>query len=122
MPAAEVLAASEENDKADVLSYTYSEILHVDVGMHLLIDIGDFFNSLSTQNNSVDRSSREEVASKRLEYQTGHVNDILWIPGNTNLADLLTKMDSALTGSLLLTMYDGGFYFSFEDHFEAKTF
>ena len=106
VPAAEILASAEAIDEAKMISHAFSEIMNMNIGVHLCVDSKDLFTSLSTQRNSIDRSIRGDVASIRFEFQVGNVNKISWIPGKINLADPLTNKDSQLTDALLVFMYE----------------
>ena len=121
VPAAEILASSEAIDEAKGIAHAYSEILNIDVRVHLCVDSKNLFTSLSTQRNSVDRSIRGDVACIRFEFQVGNLDQITWIPGKTNLADALTKRDSPLTDALQLTLFSGLLNISYEECAETKS-
>ena len=43
----------------------------------------------------------------RFDFETKAVDQLVWIPGRTNLADPGTKRDSALSEALQLLLYTG---------------
>lgn len=107
VPAAEILASSEGIDEGKIISGVYTESFNSKTALELLLDSKDLFASLSTQRLSVDRSIRGDVASIRFDFQTGSVQNISWIPGKINLADVLTKKNSALCDMLQLLLETG---------------
>lgn len=121
VPAAEILAAGEGIDEGKVIAAAYSELLDMDIRVRLCVDSKDLFTSLSTQRNSIDRAIRADVGCIRYEFQTGAVEKISWIPGNTNLADPLTKKDSSLTDTLRLTLFSGRLCMDFDAVSETKS-
>lgn len=54
----------------------------------------DIFTSLSTQNNSIDKSIRGYVNVIRYGYDSGNMYSIVWIPVKVNLSDPGTKTDT----------------------------
>lgn len=122
VPAAEILAAGEAIDEVKSIAHAYSELLDRHIDIHLCVDSKNLFSSRSTQRNSIDRSIRADVACIRYEFQVGNVDEITWIPGKLNLADVLTKKDSMLSEALQLTLYTGRLTLPFEDTLESKSF
>lgn len=104
VPAFEILAAVESIAERKAISNTLSEIYRMENGIHICIDFRDLFTSLSTEQNSIDRSIRSDIAYIRYNFQVGNVDNITWIPGNINLADVLTKRERRLTDALQLTL------------------
>lgn len=49
--AAEILAAGEAIDKSKIISYAYSKLLDMQIGVRICVDPKDLFSSLSTQKN-----------------------------------------------------------------------
>lgn len=119
VPAAEMFAASEGIDEGKTISKAYLELQGMDIKLRLAVNSKDLLTSLSTQNNSIDKSMGGEFSCPRFEFQSGAVDRILWIPGQANISDPLTKKDSGLTDELQLTLYSGRLCFKFED--VAKT-
>lgn len=68
------------------------------------LDSRDLFTSFLTQRISDDKSIRVDVNVIWYEFETHHVDEIVWILGQVNLTDPGTKTDSPLTQSLLQTM------------------
>ena len=63
VPAAEILASAEAIDEGKSIAHAYSELLGVEVKVHLCVDSKDLFTSLSSQRNYIDRSIRGDAAS-----------------------------------------------------------
>lgn len=105
MPATKILAASEGIDLAKEIAARYSDLLNMNIRVHLLVDSKDSFTTSSTKRNYIDRSSRGDVDAIPFEFVTGTVNKISWIPGQRNLADVFTKLDSPLTEFLELALF-----------------
>ena len=80
VPAAEIFAATEGIDEGKMVAQAYSEVMSMDIKMHLCVDSKDLFTSLSTQRNSIDRSIRGDVGCIRFKFETGSVDKISWIP------------------------------------------
>ena len=104
---AEVLAAGCAMDEGKIISDSYTKLLGVRVHLHVFVDSKDLFNSLSTCRVPEDKSIRGDIALLRYNYETQHVNKIIWIPGSTNLSDPLTKKDSPLKHPLQLMLFSG---------------
>lgn len=79
----------------------------MDIKLRLAVNSKDLFTSLSTQNNSIGKSIRGDVSYVRCKFQTGAVDKTSWIPGQSNLADPLTKKDSSPTDAFQLTLFTG---------------
>lgn len=62
---------------------------------------------MSSQRISVDRSIRADIAVLRHEFETGTIHEMVWVPGNINLADPGTKQHSPLATALQTTLADG---------------
>lgn len=120
IPAAEIFAASEGIDEGKTIAKAYSEMLNMYIKLRFAVDSRDLFTSLSTQKNSIDKSIRGDVSCVRYEFETGAVDKVSWIPGQSNLANPLTKMDSSLTDALQLTLFTGRLCFDFEKISETK--
>lgn len=120
LPAAEILAASEAIDEAKAVAGVYSELFDMEIKIRLCADSKDLFTCLSTQKMSVDRSIRGDVGAIRFEFQTGIVNKIPWITGKLNILDVLTKKDSALSDTLMLTLSSGYLPKEYETITESK--
>lgn len=97
VPAAETLATGKAIDEAKILANTYSELLDMHISIRLCVDSKNLFLSLSTQRNSINRSTRADVACICYEYQVGTMDKITGLPGKFNLADGLTKKYSVVS-------------------------
>lgn len=106
VPVAEILVAAEVIEGGKVLTGTYAEIMNMEIKLWIYVDSKDIFTSLWAQRNSIDNSIKRDVSWIRYEFQTKAV-EISWIPGKTNIADPLTKKDSALTEALQLSLSTG---------------
>lgn len=56
-----------------------------------------------------------------IEFETGAVNEVCWIPGKLNLSDPLTKPDSNLTESLQLLLSTGHILMDIKSEAESKS-
>ena len=114
--AAEILAAGEAIDESKALVQALSVLLNMKIDLKLLLDSRDLFESISTCRNSTDRSIRADVSVIRYEFETHHINRIIWIPGKANLADPATKPGSPLTSALQLSLFSGELSLVMDDH------
>lgn len=105
VPAPEILASSEAMDEMKAFNHAFKQLLNVDILSQLCANSKDLFTYLSTRNNSIDRSIRNVVSCILHGFHMSCVDNIIWIPGNINLADMLTKPDISLTGVLQLTLF-----------------
>ena len=120
VPAPEIIAAAEGIGEAKIIAHAYRQLLNVNISVRVCLDTKDLFTSLSTQRNSIDRSIRSDIACIRYEFQVGIFDEISWIPGKLNLADVLTKPNSPLTDVLQLTLYNGRLQVEFGEYAETK--
>lgn len=81
----------------------------------------DLFTSWATQKNSIDRSNRNDVAYFRYECRAGCTDEISWIPGRFNLADVLTEPDSPLSETLQLTPFTGRLQMDYKSELETQS-
>ena len=87
--------------------FALSEMLGITAKLIIVTDSKDLYNSLSTQRNATDRSVRADVNVIRFDFETKAVDEMVWIPGRTNLADPGTKRDSALAEALQILLLTG---------------
>lgn len=83
-----------------------SQMLNGDFRAHLCLGSKDGLTSLSTQRNSIDKSTLGDFVSIRFEFQLGNVGNFSWIPGKINLANALAKEDSSSTEAVQFTLYN----------------
>ena len=105
--AAEIVAVGEAIDEGKMAKFALQDMLKIDVHLIVVTDSKDLYNSLSTQRNATDRSVRADVNVIRFDFETKAVDQLVWIPGRTNLADPGTKRDSTLSEALQLLLYTG---------------
>lgn len=105
VPAAENLAATEGIDESKLIASAYKQLLNIGIRVKIVVDSKDLFTSLATQRNSINRSTSSDVACTRYEFQVGWVDEISWIQGKLNLADVLKKPDSPLREASRLVQY-----------------
>lgn len=101
--AAEIVAAREAIDERNMLARNMSSIVNVRIPVIVALDRGDLFTSHSTQRNSVNKSIRCDFNVIRYEFDGRNVAKFVWNPGNQNLADPGSKIDSPLRSALRLT-------------------
>ena len=104
---AETLAAGDAIDDGKLIVDTLNILLTDGIHLVVVVDCKDLFTSLSTCRNPVDKSMRADVSLIRYNYETRRLNRLIWTPGSLNPADVLTKLDSALTDSVQLMMFHG---------------
>ena len=102
-----VLAAGDAIDTGKVIAIIYSSLLGMDVYLYVIVDSKDLYDSLSTCRTPEDKSIRTDLQLLRYNFETHQLNKSIWIPGNANRADALTKHDSALSEKLQLMLFDG---------------
>lgn len=107
MGAAETLAAPEGIDEGKGTCNVATLLFGIAADLILVVDSKDLFTSISTQRDSVDRSTHPIVNTTGFEYETGGVDELLWIPGSFNLADPGTITESPLVTLLQLLMHNG---------------
>lgn len=105
--AAEILGFGEAIDEGKVLAKAYETLLGIEIDLSVIVDSKDLYDTLSTCQNSTDRSVRADVSVIRYEFETEKVNSMIWIPEKLNIADALTKPNSSTTEMLQLAMYSG---------------
>lgn len=105
--AAEVVAMSQGIDEGNVFREAAALLFGTAVDLIKVVDSKDLFTYLSTQKNSIDRSTRSIVNTIRFEYETGGVDEVIWVPRSVNLPDPGTKTDSSLALALQLMKTNG---------------
>ena len=104
---AETLAAVDAIDDEKLIVDTLNILLTDGIHLFVVVDCKDWFISLSTCRSPVDKSMRADVSLICYNYETRRLNRLIWTPGFLNPADVLTKLDSALTDSVQLMMFNG---------------
>lgn len=102
---AEILTIGKVIDEEKSIVNVFFEPHYMHVDIRLCVSSKDLFSNLSTQRNSIDRSIYTDVACIRYNLQAGNVDDSTWVPGKLNLANVLTRKDSALLEALQLALY-----------------
>lgn len=97
--AAEIVAASDATDKEKMIKIAMSLLLCSSIQLLVALHKSDLFTPFSTQQNLVDKSMRADVNVIRYNFETQHVNKLVWIPGPVNLTDSGTNTDSPITQS-----------------------
>lgn len=122
--AAETLAAGSAVDEGKVLVRAYQELLDITMDLVVIVDSKDLYDSLSTCRGATDKSIRADVSLIRYEFETQKISRMIWIPGNVNPADALTKPDSPLRQTLQLLMFSGRIPidFSTSQHRDSEQF
>lgn len=120
VPSPEILVASEGIDDEKQVVAAYREIGDLEIKLQLCIDSKELFNTLSIQRNSINKSVRGDVSSIRIELMTGAVDKITWIPGKSDISDVLTKRDSLITETMQLTLHSGKLSVNLDDVAQTK--
>lgn len=105
--AAEILAAGESIDEGKMLAATLGAVFNSSIPFEIILDSSDLFTSLSTQRQSIDKSTRADVNVIRHDLERRNVSKFTWISGKANLADVGTKSDSPVADAFRLTLADG---------------
>ena len=87
--------------------FALSEMLGITVKLIIVTDSKNVYNLVSTQRNATDRSVRADVNVIRFYFETKAADEMVWIPGRKNLAEVDTKRDSALAESLQILLLTG---------------
>lgn len=105
--AVEITTAFEGTELGKEVAACYRRLLNADFRVHLAVDSKDLSSTISTEPSSIDRSVRGDAGKARLTSATNNVCNMSWITGRYNLADVLKKNDSPLTGSIQVAPYTG---------------
>ena len=112
---AEVLATGSAIDEAKMLMKAYETLFSMDVSLVCVLDSKDLFDTISSCRMATDRSIRGDVALIRFEFETRTVSRMIWLPGKSNFADPLTKLNSPISSALQLMMFSGALPCDFND-------
>ena len=104
---AETLAAGDAIDNGKPFFDTLNILLASGIHLIAVVDCKDLFTSLSTCENPVDKSMRADVSLILYNYETRRLNRLICTPGSLNSADMLAKLDIALTDSVQLMIFYG---------------
>lgn len=110
-----IIAASEGIDEGVVLKQSNSILLGFTIVLIVVLNSKDFYSSLSTQRQSIDKSFRADVNYTRYQFEVGNADRICWVPRRLNLADAGTKSDNSLTQPLHLLLFFRGISFFFPE-------
>lgn len=70
------------------------------------LDSKDLFDTLTTCHTTNEISIRRDVSCIRYEFETHHAHEMTCIPGNCNLTDPLSNLNSPLEHALKLLMFE----------------
>lgn len=112
---AEVFAASCAIDDGKLLVEALNVLLQMHLSLRVVVDSKDLFESLTTCHVPTDKSIRYDVADIRYNFETKRISEMVWVPGASNLADVLTKKDSRVTDALQILLVDGKIPFHFPE-------
>lgn len=113
---AETIAAVTSIGCAMSVSKAYKNATGVCLPITLAIDSRGLHRSLATHSQSRDRSVVAEVHRLRLHHKDGDIDRIVWIPGNENPADALTKpLTGPTTAILELMLVEGNLVHDVDD-------
>jgi len=110
---AETFAAGIAIDEGKLLKHTYERILGMQVGLYVAVDSNDLWETISTCRTPTDNAIRSDVCLIRYEFETKARDRLIWIPGQSNLTDPLTKPNSPLCNALQLLMFHCEISFEF---------
>ncbi len=104
--AAEVLAAGQTGDEAKFLAHIFEPILPVKVTVSIIVDSKNLWDSMSSWREPLDRQIRPDMALLRHDYERKLINEMVWIAGTINPADVLTK-EASPARSILQLIFNG---------------
>ena len=88
---AEVQALILGFDYAFMIKTLVEEILGTELVIEAMIDSRTVFNVVAKKAKTTERRLQIDIFALRQSYDTGELNRIAWIPGQSNPADPLTK-------------------------------
>ncbi len=117
---AETIAAVTAVGCARALQDSLFSLSGTRLGIVFVVDSEGLHRCLATQSQPRDSAMNEDVHRLRVDYESGAINDIVWIPGVCNPADALTKPMAGqgadalekmlVTGRLPISIDDRGKY------------
>lgn len=105
--ATKILAAGKAIDEGKLLANAYKTFFGTHIDLIVATDSKDFFSTMSTCHNSVDRCICGDASVIRHENDTNKVNCVILIHGKHNLTNTLAKTNSILAKTLQLTSFSG---------------
>lgn len=113
--ATESLAVGESIEEGKNLRNSKCDVLRKPLQLPVLSYSKQLYNSLSTQRNSIDRSTHADVKITRFEFETAPISNVVLITGTMKKSDPATKRNSALCYPLLLLLHSGYVQFDFTE-------
>ncbi len=104
---AETLAVGEAIDEGKVIVRAFEDFFGFKIQLSIAIDSKDLLTILLTRRLASDRSIRGDLGSIRFDFATKNISNMIWIRGNSNLADPGTKPNCQLTDTLQLLVASG---------------
>lgn len=98
--AAEIHALVLAYDHAYVIRHTLIEILGRNVKLEAYVDSRSVFDVIAKDGNTTEKRLQIDIYALRQSYADGELDQIGWIPGTSNPADALTKINSCTTSPL----------------------
>lgn len=106
MPEAKISAASKAVDEGVLLKAFLTSLFGTRVQTLVIVDFKELYHALLPKQNTTDKSIRRDVNLIIFFFETD-IDISAWIPGNLNLADAGTKLDSQITEPLLRALATG---------------
>ena len=85
---------------------TLSEILNIEVVLEAYVDSKSVFDVIAKDGVTTEKRLQIDIYALRQSYKNSELSGIGWIPGDDNIADLLTKFSSYAKSTLLKDMFD----------------
>lgn len=101
---AEVLGTGAAADDELLIKCAYSKVLGTIVVLIVVMNSKDLFDTVLTKRLPTDKAIKGDVALLMYDFERSAIDKIIWIPGKFNLADTMTKRDSAIVKRLQLTL------------------
>ena len=112
---AKILATGDAIDEGKALVKALNELFNMKIELCIALDSKDLFTTPLTCRLASDRSNLGDENSIRFEFATKMVSVMIYVLGNSNLADSGTKANSPLTQTLQLIQVSGIIPIDFAD-------
>ena len=87
------MAAAESADRSILLKDCLKDILQI-FPLTMVVDSFGLYSTITTLHEGHDYRLRPTVSRIRDSFESGELNSLHWIPGKSNIADALTKINT----------------------------
>ena len=106
--AAESIAAVSAYGVAMMIQDTISSLFQFKLPITLVTDSSGLHRNCATESTPRDKSTLQDITKLRMAYDEKQLEKIVWIPGNSNPADALTKPLPGATAAILDDLISSG--------------